>query len=54
MADNNRGTGSYASQGEDDDAEVQAGKRQKFSQMERKIEFKYLTHWMLIFLLIFS
>ena len=32
----------------DDDAEVQAGKRQKLSQMERKIESKYLTHWKLI------
>ena len=44
MADNNRGTGS--SEGEDNDAEVEAArKRQKFSQMERKMEFKYLTHW---------
>ena len=44
MADNNRGTGS--SEGEDNDAEVEAArKRQKFSQMERKMEFKYLIHW---------
>lgn len=46
MADNNRGTESSGSVGADDDAEVQARKRQKFSQMERKM--KYLTHWTLI------